>query len=78
MIKCDISDQGIGIARENIPRLFEKFYRVDNSDVYEISGTGLGLSIVKHIIDSHGGDISVTSEVGKGSTFSMLLPFHRN
>jgi len=78
MIKCDISDQGIGIAEEHIPRLFEKFYRVDNSDVYEISGTGLGLSIVKHIIDSHGGDISVTSTLGEGSTFSMLLPFHRN
>jgi PAS domain S-box-containing protein len=78
MIQCDISDQGIGIADEHIPRLFEKFYRVDNSDVYEISGTGLGLSIVKHIIDSHQGEISVTSELGKGSTFSMLLPCNEN
>lgn len=78
MVKCDISDQGIGIARKDIPRIFEKFYRVDNSDVYEIPGTGLGLSIVKHIIESHGGRISLKSKPGKGSTFTMLLPFGSN
>ena len=78
MVKCDISDQGIGIARKDISRIFEKFYRVDNSDVYEISGTGLGLSIVKHIIESHGGKISVGSKLGEGSTFTILLPFERN
>ncbi len=77
MVKCDISDQGIGIARENISRLFEKFHRVDNSDIYEISGTGLGLSIVKHIIEAHGGKISVRSKSGKGSTFTVTLPFGR-
>jgi len=78
MLKCDISDQGIGITRKDISRIFEKFYRVDNSDVYEIPGTGLGLSIVKHIIESHGGRISVKSKQGKGSTFTMLLPFGSN
>jgi len=78
MVKCDISDHGIGIARKDISRIFEKFYRVDNSDVYEISGTGLGLSIVKHIIESHGGKISVGSKLGEGSTFTILLPFESN
>jgi len=78
MVKCDISDQGIGIATRDIRRIFEKFYRVDTSDVYEISGTGLGLSIIKHIVKSHGGKISVRSKLGKGSTFAMLLPFDNN
>ncbi|MBE9546021.1 MAG: PAS domain S-box protein [Proteobacteria bacterium] len=78
MIKCDISDQGIGIDSEDLPHIFEKFYRVDSSDSYEISGTGLGLSIVKHIVESHGGKISVRSKPGKGSTFTVLLPFDRN
>ena len=78
MVKCDISDQGIGIAEKDISRIFEKFYRVDSSDVYEIPGTGLGLSITKHIIESHGGRISVKSKPDKGSTFTMLLPFKRN
>lgn len=74
-VKCDISDQGIGIDEKEIAHIFEKFYRVDNSDRYEISGTGLGLSIVKHIIESHNGKISVKSKRSKGSTFSILLPF---
>jgi PAS domain S-box-containing protein len=78
MVKCEISDQGIGIAKEDIPRIFEKFYRVDNSDVSEIPGTGLGLPIVKHIVESHGGTISVKSKLGKGSTFTVLLPFERD
>ena len=78
MIKCDISDQGIGIAEKDISRIFEKFYRIDNSDIYEIPGTGLGLSIVRHIIESHGGKISVKSRLGKGSTFIVLLPFSSN
>lgn len=73
-VKCDISDQGIGIDENEIPHIFEKFYRVNNSDRYEISGTGLGLSIVKHIIESHNGTISVKSKRGQGSIFSVLLP----
>jgi two-component system phosphate regulon sensor histidine kinase PhoR len=77
MVKCDISDQGIGITKKYMPRIFEKFYRVDNADVYEISGTGLGLSIVKHIVESHQGKISVRSKPGKGSTFTISLPLDR-
>jgi len=78
MVKCDISDEGIGIAGNNIPRIFDKFYRVDPSDSYEIPGTGLGLSIVKHIVESHGGEISLKSKPGKGSTFMLLLPLDGN
>jgi len=73
-MECSISDQGIGISERNISHIFEKFYRVDNSDAYEIPGTGLGLPIVKHIIESQGGRISVKSRLGKGSTFTVLLP----
>ena len=76
-LQCDFSDQGIGIPEKDIDRIFDKFYRVDISDRHEISGTGLGLPIVKHIINSHGGKISVKSEPGKGSTFSIFLPFDR-
>jgi signal transduction histidine kinase len=78
MLKCDITDQGIGIDEENIPHVFKKFYRVDNSDLYEIAGTGLGLPIVKHIIESLGGEIKVKSELGKGSTFTLWLPLVSN
>lgn len=75
MVKCDISDQGLGIAKKDIPHVFEKFYRVDNSDTYEIPGTGLGLPIVKHIVESHNGKISVRSKPGKGSVFTVHVPF---
>jgi two-component system phosphate regulon sensor histidine kinase PhoR len=78
MVKCDIIDQGIGIAKKNIPRIFDKFFRVNNSDVYEIPGTGLGLPIVKHIVESHGGKISVKSQPGTGSTFTIFFPFAEN
>ena len=66
LLLCSISDTGIGIPKDKINHLFEKFFRVDNSDAYEIEGTGLGLSIVKHIIDTHQGGVSVDSEIGKG------------
>ncbi|SLM28291.1 putative Histidine kinase [Desulfamplus magnetovallimortis] len=71
---CHVSDQGIGIDQENLHHIFDKFFRVDNSDKYEIAGTGLGLPIVKHIMESHGGDITVKSESGKGSVFSIGFP----
>ncbi|MDI6790303.1 MAG: ATP-binding protein [Thermodesulfobacteriota bacterium] len=77
MIRCDISDQGLGMAKKEIPHIFEKFYRVDNSDTYEIQGTGLGLPIVKYIVESHQGKISVKSRLGKGSVFTVLLPCER-
>jgi two-component system phosphate regulon sensor histidine kinase PhoR len=68
-----ITDTGIGIAKESLPRLFERFYRVDKARSRVLGGTGLGLAIVKHIVELHGGDVFVDSEVGVGSTFSFCL-----
>ncbi len=69
-----VSDTGPGIAREHIPRLTERFYRVDGSRSRDTGGTGLGLSIVKHVAQRHGGEIDIQSELGKGSVFRLLLP----
>jgi two-component system phosphate regulon sensor histidine kinase PhoR len=68
-----VEDNGIGIAKEHLPRLFERFYRVDKSRSREQGGTGLGLAIVKHILEAHNQKVSVTSEIGKGSCFSFTL-----
>jgi two-component system phosphate regulon sensor histidine kinase PhoR len=73
-ILISVRDQGIGIAAEHLPRLFERFYRVDKGRSREAGGSGLGLAIVKHIVQAHDGKISVESEPGKGSTFSIHLP----
>ncbi|RZL04309.1 MAG: phosphate regulon sensor histidine kinase PhoR [Rubrivivax sp.] len=69
-----VRDSGIGIEPEHIPRLTERFYRVDGSRSRETGGTGLGLSIVKHVVQRHGGELRVTSEPGKGSTFTLTVP----
>jgi len=69
-----VQDSGPGIAKEHWPRLTERFYRVDGSRSRDTGGTGLGLSIVKHVMQRHGGELQVFSEVGKGSRFSLLLP----
>ncbi|MGE5117298.1 MAG: phosphate regulon sensor histidine kinase PhoR, partial [Betaproteobacteria bacterium] len=69
-----VSDTGPGIAREHLPRLAERFYRVDGSRSRDTGGTGLGLAIVKHVVQRHGGELDVVSEVGRGSTFRLLLP----
>jgi two-component system, OmpR family, sensor histidine kinase SenX3 len=74
LAELKVKDQGIGISEENIERIFERFYRVDPARSRATGGTGLGLSIVKHIITNHGGDITVWSEQGEGSTFTMRLP----
>lgn len=73
-ICLSVSDQGPGIAEEHMPRLFERFYRVDKSRSRRIGGTGLGLAIVKHIANSHGGQVSVANNGGAGCSFSICLP----
>ncbi len=72
-VAVEVADDGIGIADEHLPRLFERFYRVDKSRSRELGGTGLGLSIVKHIIEAHGQTIQVASKPRAGSTFGFTL-----
>jgi two-component system, OmpR family, phosphate regulon sensor histidine kinase PhoR len=72
-IQVDVSDTGIGIEAKYLPRIFERFYRVDKARSRDLGGTGLGLSIVKHIVQLHGGEIWVESTVNQGSTFSFTL-----
>ena len=67
-------DQGRGIATEHLPRLFERFYRVDASRSRKVGGTGLGLAIVKHIAQAHDGWVTVDSTLGQGSVFTLHLP----
>jgi two-component system phosphate regulon sensor histidine kinase PhoR len=69
-----VEDTGVGIAREHQQRIFERFYRVDKARSRELGGTGLGLSIVKHLAQVFLGNVSVSSQVGKGSTFTVSLP----
>ncbi len=77
-VKATVSDTGFGIKKEDLPRIFDKFYRVKTTETRQIVGTGLGLSIVKSIVDAHLGSISVESEVGKGTTFTVLFPKESN
>ncbi|HEY3110206.1 MAG TPA: ATP-binding protein, partial [Chloroflexota bacterium] len=74
-VEVSVRDRGLGLPPEAVPRLFEKFYRVDNSDRREIKGTGLGLAICRQIIEAHGGEIGVESEgLGTGARFRFTLP----
>ena len=74
-IRIDVADTGCGIPAEHLQRIFERFYRVDPGRSRKDGGTGLGLAIVRNILSAHGGTVSVTSELGKGSTFSLFIPY---
>jgi signal transduction histidine kinase len=71
----DVRDTGVGIAPEHVPRIFERFYRVDTARSREQGGTGLGLAIVRHLVDAHGGRVEAASLPGRGTTISVLFPF---
>jgi two-component system phosphate regulon sensor histidine kinase PhoR len=73
-LEISVRDQGCGIAREHLPRIFERFYRVDKARSRKLGGTGLGLAIVKHIAQAHGGEVEVKSRPGEGSIFTIRLP----
>ena len=73
-----VRDSGVGVASQHIPRLFERFYRVDKARSRELGGTGLGLAIVKHLVLAHDGSVRVESEIGKGSTFYVRIPLRRS
>jgi two-component system phosphate regulon sensor histidine kinase PhoR len=73
----EVRDTGPGIAREHLGRLTERFYRVDGSRARETGGTGLGLAIVKHVVQRHGGELDIQSELGRGSTFRIIVPASR-
>ena len=72
-VAISVADDGDGIAAEHLPRLFERFYRVDAGRSRDLGGTGLGLSIVKHLCEAMGGTVDVESTVGRGTTFTVVL-----
>jgi two-component system phosphate regulon sensor histidine kinase PhoR len=77
MLRVAVADTGVGIPRQDLDRIFERFYRVDKARSREIGGTGLGLSIVKHIVEAHGGKVAVESDINQGSVFSFTIPISK-
>ncbi len=73
-VAISVKDTGIGIAKENLSKIFDRFFRAEDTDIQQIPGTGLGLAIVRSLVEMHGGIIHVDSEIGKGSTFTFTLP----
>ena len=69
-----VTDTGIGVPGRDLERIFERFYRVDQARSRDTGGTGLGLAIVRHVAQAHGGEVSVTSVEGQGSTFTIVFP----
>jgi two-component system sensor histidine kinase SenX3 len=74
LVQVSVTDQGPGITPEEQERIFERFYRIDAARSRQTGGTGLGLSIVKHVVSNHGGEVTVWSQAGQGSTFTVRLP----
>lgn len=77
-IQIAVSDNGVGIPSQDLPRIFERFYRVDKAHSRQVGGTGLGLSIARHVVERMNGKISVESQLGRGSTFTVTLPSRQN
>jgi signal transduction histidine kinase len=77
-VVLQVRDTGSGIPSRDLPRIFERFYRVDRARSRDTGGTGLGLSIVKHVAENHGGSVAVESELGAGSSFTVRLPADTN
>ena len=76
-VKLEVSDHGIGIPSEEQNKIFEKFYRVGDPLVHNTKGSGLGLSLVRHIVEAHGGQVTVDSAPGRGSVFTISLPINQ-
>ena len=74
-IVINIIDKGMGMSREALLKIFDKFYRIPTGNLHDVKGFGLGLAYVKNMVDAHGGEIAVTSELNKGSNFRIFLPF---
>jgi signal transduction histidine kinase len=73
-VAVSVNDSGIGVPSRDLERIFERFYRVDQARSRDTGGTGLGLAIVRHVAQAHGGEVSVTSLEGQGSTFTIVFP----